>query len=144
MSKGLLLKLENELKLRNYSQETIKGYVFSVKKLLEYSKDKGINKEIFKEYLLEKLKTQNPSTVAKDLFAIEFFFEHILKQKVSVPKPKRNKTLPNILTIKEIRKLIESTKNLKHKLIIKLLYGDRKSTRLNSSHIPLSRMPSSA
>ena len=23
-------------------------------------------------------------------------------------------------------------------------YGDRKSTRLNSSHIPLSRMPSSA
>ena len=24
------------------------------------------------------------------------------------------------------------------------LYGDRKSTRLNSSHIPLSRMPSSA
>ena len=24
------------------------------------------------------------------------------------------------------------------------VYGDRKSTRLNSSHIPLSRMPSSA
>ena len=24
------------------------------------------------------------------------------------------------------------------------IYGDRKSTRLNSSHIPLSRMPSSA
>ena len=29
-------------------------------------------------------------------------------------------------------------------LIYIALYGDRKSTRLNSSHIPLSRMPSSA
>ena len=28
--------------------------------------------------------------------------------------------------------------------LIELLQGDRKSTRLNSSHIPLSRMPSSA
>lgn len=123
MSKGLLLKLENELKLRNYSQKTIKGYLFSVKKLLEYSKDKGINKDILKEYLLKKLKTQNPSTVAKDLFAIEFFFENILKQKVNIPKPKRNKILPDILTIDEIRKLIEATNNPKHKLIIKLLYG---------------------
>ena len=28
--------------------------------------------------------------------------------------------------------------------VIKVITGDRKSTRLNSSHIPLSRMPSSA
>ena len=28
--------------------------------------------------------------------------------------------------------------------LLKTLIGDRKSTRLNSSHIPLSRMPSSA
>ena len=28
--------------------------------------------------------------------------------------------------------------------ILKSMEGDRKSTRLNSSHIPLSRMPSSA
>ena len=29
-------------------------------------------------------------------------------------------------------------------VVIELLDADRKSTRLNSSHIPLSRMPSSA
>ena len=37
----------------------------------------------------------------------------------------------------EITKLSESS-------FFKQLLGDRKSTRLNSSHIPLSRMPSSA
>jgi len=123
MSQGLLLKLEKELKLRNYSKKTIKGYLFSVDKFLEYSKNKGINEEIFKKYILGKLNNQNSSTVAKDLFAIKFFFENILNQKINIPKPKRNKTIPDILTIEEVRKMLDVTENTKHKLIIKLLYG---------------------
>ena len=34
-------------------------------------------------------------------------------------------------------------KSMQHPATV-VSYGDRKSTRLNSSHIPLSRMPSSA
>lgn len=123
MFQGLLTKLEKELKLRNYSGKTIKGYLFSVNKFLEYSQNKRINEQNFKEYILKKLNKQNPSTVAKDLFAIKFFFENILNQKVEIPKPKRNRTIPDILTTGEIKKMIDSTKNIKHKLILKLLYG---------------------
>jgi len=123
MPQGLLLKLEKELKLKNYSKKTIKSYLFSVNKFLEYSKDKGINEKNFKEYILKKLAIQNPSTVAKDLFAIKFFFENILKQKIDISKPKKNKTLPNILTIDEVKKMLNLTDNPKHKLILKLLYG---------------------
>lgn len=123
MSQGLLVKLKNELRLRNYSKKTIKGYLFSVNKFLEYSQKKGVNEESFKDYILMKLNKQNPSTVAKDLFAIKFFFEKILKQNIEIPKPKRNKTIPNILTIEEIKKMFDSTENIKHKLILKLLYG---------------------
>ena len=123
MSQGLLKKLEKELNLRNYSKKTVKGYLFSVNKFLEYAQNKGINEQTFKEYILKKLRNQNPSTVAKDLFAIKFFFEKVLKQKVEIPKPKRNKTLPEILTIDEIKKMFDSTENIKHKLILKLLYG---------------------
>jgi integrase/recombinase XerD len=123
MHRGLLLKLEKELKLRDYSKKTIKAYLFSVNKFLEYSEKNGVNNEIFKEYILKRLNKQNSSTVAKDLFAIKFFFENILKQKIDIPKPKRNKTIPDILTVKEIRDLIKITKNPKHRLIIKLLYG---------------------
>jgi len=120
---GLLRKFEKELKLRNFSKETIRGYLYSTKKFLEYSKSKGINEEILKKYVLKSLKEQNPSSVAKDYFAIKFFFEKILNEKVNLPPIKRNKTLPNILTINEIKKLIEVTNNTKHRLIIKLLYG---------------------
>ena len=119
----LLEKLEKELKLRNYSFKTIKGYLNSVKHFLDYSEKKGLNKQTLEEYLIEKLRTQNPSSVARTSFALKFFFEKILKENINLKSIKRNKTLPEILTIEEIKKLIKETNNIKHKLIIKLLYG---------------------
>ena len=120
---GLLKKLEKELKLRNFSKETIRGYLYSANKFLKYSKEKGINKNTLKEYIIKYLEIQNPSSVAKDYFAIKFFFENVLGENICLPPIKRNKTLPNILTLGEIKKIIENTLNIKHKLIIKLLYG---------------------
>lgn len=123
MTEGLLLKLKRELEIRNFSRKTIKSYLYSVKKFLTYSINKGLNENIVKDYIQKELKTKSPSTVAQGAFAISFFFDKILNQKINLPSIKRNKPLPNILTIDEIRKLIESTSNVKHKLIIKLLYG---------------------
>ncbi len=122
---GLLEKLEKELKLRNYSGKTIKGYMNSVKHFLEFSEKsgRGLNEGVFEEYVLIKLRNQNPSSVARASFAIKFFFENIIHISLKLKQIKRNKTLPDILTIEEIRNLINSTLNIKHKLIIKLLYG---------------------
>jgi len=121
--KGLLLKLEKELKLRNYSKETIRSYIYSVENFLKNSKNKGLNNETLRDYVINNLSLQNPSSVAKDSFARKFFFEKVLKEKITLPTIKRNKTLPDILTTEEIRRLIKITKNPKHRLIIKLLYG---------------------
>ncbi|MFA5019709.1 MAG: site-specific tyrosine recombinase/integron integrase [Candidatus Pacearchaeota archaeon] len=119
-----LLKLEEELKLRNFSKKTIKRYLDSVKKFLVFVKDKELNEKVVKDYVLEKLEKQNPSSVSKDLFAVKFFFKTILTKNINqIPNPKRNKSLPEILTINEIKSMIDNTLNIKHKLIIKLLYG---------------------
>jgi len=40
-----------------------------------------------------------------------------------VPYPKRNKTLPDVLSKEEAKRLISNINNPKHKLIIKLMYG---------------------
>ena len=72
------------------------------------------------------------STVKNDLRKMLETFMHL--DNVSNVKEKRNssfyklETMPQDYYVKQ-----DSTK-----------MGDRKSTRLNSSHIPLSRMPSSA
>lgn len=120
---GLLLKLKRELEIRNFSKQTIKGYLYSVEKFLEYSKTKGLNENSVKDYIQKNIQHKNSSSVRKDLFAIKFFFEKVLKQKLIIPNPKKNNPIPNILTINEVKKLIENTSNIKHKLIIKLLYG---------------------
>jgi site-specific recombinase XerD len=121
--RGLLIKLKNELELRNYSKQSIKSYLYYVEKYIDYSKNQGINENSAKEYLRNQLKKKNPATVSLISSAIQFLFKEILKQDVYFVKPKKNKTLPNILTIDEVRRLIEITINPKHRLIIKLLYG---------------------
>jgi len=120
---GLLFKLKQELEIRNFSKKTVDGYIYSVERFLEYSKNMGLNENSVKNYVQKELKNKEPSSVRRDLFAIKFFFERVLNQKLNVPNPKKNQTLPEILTIEEIRKMIEVTQNIKHKLIIKLLYG---------------------
>lgn len=120
---GLLSKLRQELEIRNFSRQTIKGYLFSVRKFLEYSKNKGLNKDAVKSYIQSILKNKNSASVRKDLFAIKFFFSNILNQNLNLPNPKKNTPLPEILSIDEIKKMIKETSNIKHRLIIKLLYG---------------------
>jgi site-specific recombinase XerD len=123
LMQGLLEKLEKELKIRNYSLKTIKGYLYSVSKYLQFVKDKGLNEDSFKEYISKNLERQSPSSTNKDKFAIQFFFEKVFNEKLVLPTIKRNKTLPDILTLNEVRDMVKVTTNIKHKLILKILYG---------------------
>lgn len=112
-----------EIEIRNFSNKTKSTYVFTVKKFLEYAKEKELNEDLVKNYIQHLLKTQNPSSVCVALSAIEFFYKTILKNEIKIFHPKRNKPLPEVLTIQEISELIKVTTNPKHRLIIKLLYG---------------------
>ena len=119
----LLKKLQEELKLRNFSNKTIKSYLFETEKFLKFSQNKELNEKTVREYFLKQLENKNPTTVSHNISIISFFFNKILNQEINMPHPKRNKTIPDILTPKEIKSLIQETKNLKHKLLLKLLYG---------------------
>ena len=120
---NLLKKLEENLLLRNYSNETIKGYLMHVKKYLDFSKNNNIGKESAKQFIMQQLKTKEPASVGHAVFALKYFFREVLKEKLDIPNPKRNKKIPIILTKEEIGKMISSTNNIKHKLILKILYG---------------------
>ena len=99
---GLLKKLEDNLKLKNYSKETIKGYLFYVKKFLEFAQDKGINEKSAKDFLLNKLDKNNPSSIGHNVFAIKYFFKEILNENLNIPNPKRNKTIPDLSNLYEL------------------------------------------
>lgn len=119
----MLDNLKRELEIRNFSKRTVKSYLFAVGKFLQHTNNRELNEDNLKNYIQILIKKQNPSTVSANLSAIEFFFDKVLNKKIKLPHPKRNKPIPEILTQEEIKKLIEVTPNIKHKLIIKLLYG---------------------
>lgn len=119
----LLKKLRQEIEIRNFSPKTLKSYNLSVNKFLDFSKNNQLNQQEVKNYVQTQIKKQNPSTVAHEIFAIQFFFDKVLDQKINIPRPKRNKTIPVILTKEEIKSMINCTSNIKHKLILKMLYG---------------------
>jgi integrase/recombinase XerD len=123
MEEGLLFKLQRELEIINSSKKTVKAYTYYVKEYLTYSKNKGLNENSVKDYIHNQISKKGPSTVSSQISAIQFFFRKVLRQALNINHPKRNKTLPDILSMSDVKRLIENTPNLKHRLIIKLLYG---------------------
>ena len=121
-------KTRIELKLRNYSPKTIKSYLYALK---EYFSFKGSNFEKqnienIKKFILKKQNLKaSPQTINLFINAIKFFYREIVKspKKIDIKSVKKNKSLPIVLSKKEIEKIISNTGNVKHKLLLSLSYG---------------------
>lgn len=123
-----LRKTERELKIRNYSSKTIKSYLYGLRKYFSFKGgsftelDEG-NIRNFLLYCEEK----QISPQSRNLFlnAIKFYYRCIAKktQKINIQSAKKPKGLPVILSRSEIRKILDSPKNAKHKLLLSLSYG---------------------
>lgn len=126
--KELLEKIEDELKLRNYSQKTIKSYLGCLSEYFHYIKNikRNPNIQLIKNYLLGKQESgQSSQTINLHLNAIKYFYREIFKSSVSVDLKfaKVSKKLPIVLSRNEIEKIIDSIRNEKHRLLIALSYG---------------------
>jgi integrase/recombinase XerD len=122
-----LQKLESELKLRGFSDRTVKMYLFYNHKFLEFIKKEPeqVTEDDVKSFIAKKM---NDGASAKSVVlikaALKFFYDEVLKKNVVTFKPpKVSKKLPVVLTRDEVKRMIESTRNEKHKLIIMLLYS---------------------
>jgi integrase/recombinase XerD len=122
----MLRKLKERCILKGFSQETIKSYSYNVSRFLEFVEKSrlNLNNEGVKLYLLSRDVGVNSSRL--QYASISFFFKDILRKGFSfqeVPIKKREKQLPKVISKEKIKQIIEITDNLKHKLIIKLLYS---------------------
>lgn len=118
--------LNSECKIRGFSSQTIKSYSFHVSHFLDflYKSRLNLNQEGVKSYLLSQEKSRN--TMRLKYAAIRFFFLSVLKKPFSIkeiPIMKKEKQLPKVISKEKIKLIINSIKNLKHRLIIKFLYS---------------------
>ncbi len=138
---------EQEMKRRNFGEQTIENYSSCLKKFFVQSKKdhpKNINETDIRNFLSE---FSEPNTQRSYHSAIKKFYEICLGQKEKfkyIPYARKDKKLPIVLSQNEIQKMFDVCENLKHKTILSLLYsaGLRVSEIINLkiSHIDSSRM----
>ncbi|OGZ33334.1 MAG: hypothetical protein A2174_00625 [Candidatus Portnoybacteria bacterium RBG_13_41_18] len=123
-----LEQIENELKLRNYSKETIKSYLSCLREFFGIAGEDmaRLNIVLVKNFLLKKVeKGFAPQTINLYLNAIKFFYRDVVKsyQRIDLKFAKTSQKLPVVLSRSEIEKIIGSIYNCKHKLLVSLSYG---------------------
>jgi integrase/recombinase XerD len=124
-------KVREEMRLRNYSHKTIKAYMSSLRSFVKYFQprhprhltDHDIRRYLL--YLLEERKHAS-GTVNQVFNALRFLYVELYHRPFvigSLPRPERDKKLPDVLNEEEVRRLFSSVKNLKHRTMLMLAYA---------------------
>jgi len=122
-------ELIRDLKLRNYSQRTIQLYLNWNKNFLNYTKKRAeqIENEDIKSFLfyLVTEKKLSISCINIVINALKYYYGKVLRKSYlyEIIRPKSARKLPIVLSKAEIGRLISSVNNLKHKVIIMLIYS---------------------
>ncbi len=121
-------RLENVLRLRNYSRKTLVAYMRCVTRYLkQYPQDVVENNQgHIQEFLLHLYDAGAASqTINLSFHAIRFYYSDVLGQRVAIEwrTPKRPQRLPVVLSREEIGQLLAAVTNKKHYLMLALGYG---------------------
>lgn len=116
------------LKIRKLSKRTIEAYAYYNKEFLNFARksQKSITQRDILNYL-EKLadRDMSESTMNLAYSALKCYYGRIYKRKffINLPRAKKSKKLPEVLSAGEVRSMIDGVENLKHKCILSALYG---------------------
>lgn len=125
------IAFRNALTQKAFSKSTIKTYLSEFAQLLILLKQHPVNELTTKKinayflYCIKKLK-HSENQVYSRMNAIKSYFKLVLQREEvfdAVIKPKATKSLPKVLSKEEVKKLFETTNNLKHLLVLQMAYG---------------------
>lgn len=123
-------RLQEELRLRNFSPETVRSYTATVADFARYfhkSPDQLGPEHVrnYQLYLLNEHKLAWP-TIQVRMAGLRFFYTRTLKQSwfdTDVAKPKVRRKLPVVWSREEVTALLDATRNLKHRALLATLYS---------------------
>lgn len=127
-SKEYLQLFLEKLECAYDSNATRKNYYSAVKAFVEFSKERSETEPdvLLRKYIIGKMQNREAKTVNLHRSAIVKFFELVKGVNIgidSVPRRKEPKKLPNIISVENIRKAIEKTLNVKHRLVLSIFFG---------------------
>ena len=123
-AKSTLTKMENFMRVGNYSERTISTYISYAKKFLfSFNKDAyHISQKEIEDYLMN-FQYSSVSQQNQIINCIKLLSTKILKKKLrdlDIIRPRKEKKLPKIINQSQLICTIKKIENLKHKAIISL------------------------
>lgn len=129
----LLLQFEQKLILQRYSINSIRNYKSAVKCFLEVAEKKfhdpnDLDEAIIEKYVLWKIQKHKIGTSYQRIIiaSIDKFYTSLYNRKLNIKHlypSRKSYSLPNYLTTIQVKKLFAAVHNIKHRCILKLLYG---------------------
>jgi len=123
-------KLLEDLRIRNYSGKTIDTYVRCVAHFARHfgKSPDVLGPEDIRAYqiFLVQSKKASWSTFNQTVCALRFFYRVTLGREwivEHIPFPRKEKRLPVVLSVREIRALFRSVGNLKHRTVLMTMYA---------------------
>ena len=122
-------KMIRAMELKNLSDHTQKAYLTAVSGIAKFynQSPEKLTKEKIEDYLLylKQEKGNAPNSCYSVLTGLRFFYKHVSKKKIAVTYSIRRtqRKLPQVLTMPEVWKIICSTNNPKHRLILMTTYS---------------------
>jgi len=115
----ILLRMKEDIILRGLSKNTLDSYILNARIFLEYCNrpTKQLNEHDIRTFLLYLIneKKSSPGTVNCYSAAIRFLFAVTFNRTLNylqIPRQKKHKTFPEILTREEVFSIIESCTNI--------------------------------
>jgi len=116
------------LKLQGKSQKTIDAYSRAVRRIRDYFDccPDQLTLEQREDYFAELVESHSWSTVKIDRIGLQFYWKHVLKldwEWVNIVKAPKIWTIPDILTVSEIDKIIGKTQKLRYQVFLLTTYS---------------------
>jgi len=124
-------RMLDDLRRRNYSPDTIRGYIRAVQQFAEYfgRSPEQMGAEELRRYQIHLLHERKLAlgTVENCISALRFLYRKTLKRRDlafdDLPFPKQPRTLPTVLSQDEVTRLIEAAPHRMHRMLLMLLYA---------------------
>jgi integrase/recombinase XerD len=126
----LIEQMQMDMTLQLFSGATIKSYMRHIKNFTDYfgQSIEKLTEDDLRKYLyhIKVDKNYSSSSLTQAFSAIKFLYRETLKMPLSLTKlrgPKRVRSLPIVLSREEVKKILDSAENPKHRLILMTTYS---------------------
>lgn len=122
---------EQKFVLKSFSDSTVKNYLSVLKSFFSFFGERNfedITKQEIEDYVYH-LKTKYKISDTKQntvINGIKAYYEHVLgkpREYYDIQRPNKSKSLPNVFSKEEIKKVLVAPENIKHKAILLIIYS---------------------